>query len=248
MSDIEAKQEPAFEGVTATLRGYVESAYLLSTWAACINWRGGDNQKPWLDDLRKMIEDLQEQTVTARAVLDILELPTSPAVWKDVEIAPRNRRVIVVSKRFPQPHEAMLYDNGWHTWGVSGTYSDDPYLWTDLPKAPELPDGSSKNVFSDSKLDEEISRLASDFPHLNAQFKRVGDLWQCDLTTMTVLFGEYGIYAGEGQTRCEALLKARIQPDEQVAEKKRRAAAEAAKVEARKIIEDELDEEVFSEI
>lgn len=46
--------------------------------------------------------------------------------------------MIVVSQRFPEPHEAMLYDDGWYTWGVNGAYKDDPYLWTDLPAAPNV--------------------------------------------------------------------------------------------------------------
>lgn len=32
----------------------------------------------------------------------------------------------------------MLYDDGWYTWGVNGAYKDDPYLWTDLPAAPNV--------------------------------------------------------------------------------------------------------------
>ncbi len=36
-----------------------ELGYELSTWAACINWRGGENQKAWLDDLRAQIEEFQ---------------------------------------------------------------------------------------------------------------------------------------------------------------------------------------------
>lgn len=33
--------------------------YELSSWTACINWRGGENQKEWLDDLRQKIEEFQ---------------------------------------------------------------------------------------------------------------------------------------------------------------------------------------------
>lgn len=32
----------------------------LSTWAGSINWRGGENQKEWLDDLRILIERYQD--------------------------------------------------------------------------------------------------------------------------------------------------------------------------------------------
>lgn len=63
--------------------------------------------------------------------------PSAYPDWRDVSSAPKEKRVLVVSKRFPEPHEAMLYSNGWHTWGVSGAFKDDPYLWTDLPPAPQ---------------------------------------------------------------------------------------------------------------
>ncbi|MEE9983693.1 hypothetical protein [Agrobacterium pusense] len=32
-----------------------DAAYDLASWAGCINWRGGENQKEWLDDLRHHI-------------------------------------------------------------------------------------------------------------------------------------------------------------------------------------------------
>lgn len=56
--------------------------------------------------------------------------------WRDIASAPRGKHVIVVSRRFPDPHEAMLYDDGWYTWGVNGSFKDDPYLWTELPARP----------------------------------------------------------------------------------------------------------------
>jgi hypothetical protein len=37
----------------------LKQAWELSTWVACINWRGGENQKEWLDDLRTLIEAFQ---------------------------------------------------------------------------------------------------------------------------------------------------------------------------------------------
>ncbi len=37
----------------------LHQAWELSTWAGSINWRGGENQKEWLDDLRKLIEQFQ---------------------------------------------------------------------------------------------------------------------------------------------------------------------------------------------
>jgi hypothetical protein len=37
----------------------LRQAWELSTWAGSINWRGGENQKEWLDDLRELIEQFQ---------------------------------------------------------------------------------------------------------------------------------------------------------------------------------------------
>lgn len=37
----------------------LQAAWELSTWAACINWRGTPNEKEWLDDLRDKIERSQ---------------------------------------------------------------------------------------------------------------------------------------------------------------------------------------------
>ncbi|MFJ1307923.1 hypothetical protein [Agrobacterium sp. P15N1-A] len=36
-----------------------DAAYDLASWAGCINWRGGENQKEWLDDLRHHIATVQ---------------------------------------------------------------------------------------------------------------------------------------------------------------------------------------------
>lgn len=91
-------------------------------------WFFGQGEKPFC---------LDYDTDTLAAVSS--EPAPNEYVWSDIDSAPRNKHVIVVSKRFPQPHEAMLYPNGWHTWGVSGTYRDDPYLWTDLPATPKKP-------------------------------------------------------------------------------------------------------------
>ncbi|QTG13043.1 hypothetical protein G6M86_07220 [Agrobacterium tumefaciens] len=44
------------EADTASLAA---KSYDLASWAACINWRGGGNQKEWLDDLRQHIESVQ---------------------------------------------------------------------------------------------------------------------------------------------------------------------------------------------
>ena len=37
----------------------IPQAYELSTWAAAINWSGGQNTKEWLKDLRSKIEVVQ---------------------------------------------------------------------------------------------------------------------------------------------------------------------------------------------
>lgn len=114
---------------------FVDAAYGLSTWAASINWDGRGNTKEWLTELETKIELVQAMTPGVRAEITNCHAP-GLVEWRDIATAPRNKRVIVVSKRFPEPHEAMLYDNGWHTWGVSGSYKDDPYLWTSLPEPP----------------------------------------------------------------------------------------------------------------
>ena len=120
---------------TGDLSGFVEAAWRLSTWAACVNWDGSENQKDWLDGLRERIELVQDMAQSARVAADAPSPPAAP-LWRDISTAPRNKHVVVVSKRFPEPHEAMLYDNGWFTWGANGAFQDDPYLWTDLPAAP----------------------------------------------------------------------------------------------------------------
>lgn len=45
--------------VDARFEHFATAAYDLSTWAACINWRGKGNQKEWLDELREKIETVQ---------------------------------------------------------------------------------------------------------------------------------------------------------------------------------------------
>lgn len=37
----------------------VDAAYELSTWAACVNWRGKENQPEWLSELREKIDLVQ---------------------------------------------------------------------------------------------------------------------------------------------------------------------------------------------
>lgn len=43
----------------AEFERFATAAYELSTWAACINWRGKGNEKEWLDELREKIETVQ---------------------------------------------------------------------------------------------------------------------------------------------------------------------------------------------
>jgi len=55
----------------AELEAIVSLGYELSAWTACINWRGGENQKEWLDELRIKIERFQslaEPVLNAAAV------------------------------------------------------------------------------------------------------------------------------------------------------------------------------------
>jgi hypothetical protein len=115
---------------------FAKAAYELSTMAAAINWCGSGNTEEYLVRLREKIENVQAMCLGLDQMQK--EAPETPATkWKDIVSAPGNKRVVVISKRFPEPHEAMRYENGWCTWGVSGTYADDPYLWTDLPSAPD---------------------------------------------------------------------------------------------------------------
>lgn len=225
------------------LGAFVDAAYRLSTWAAAINWDGSGNTKEWLAELETKIELVQAMTPGVEA-----EIANSPAQslveWRDVETAPRNKRVIVVSKRFPEPHEAMLYDNGWHTWGVSGSYKDDPYLWTSLPEPPV-------GTVTPESLDLEVEtkRLKADYPHLSTRFAGPhADVWSCDLTTMTLLKGEWGVYTGWGKSKVLALLDARAKPDAERAEKQARERAEAALRQAEADREKAKDDEMFGAI
>lgn len=42
-----------------TTNALLRQAWELSTWAGSINWRGGENQKEWLNELRNLIERFQ---------------------------------------------------------------------------------------------------------------------------------------------------------------------------------------------
>ena len=41
------------------LKSLSNAANDLASWAGCVNWRGGENQKDWLDELRQHIESVQ---------------------------------------------------------------------------------------------------------------------------------------------------------------------------------------------
>lgn len=52
----------------AAMREIAELGYGLSTWTACINWRGGRNEKEWLDDLREKVEAVQARWQDVRGL------------------------------------------------------------------------------------------------------------------------------------------------------------------------------------
>ena len=45
-----------------SLRSCAVASHELASWAGCINWRGGENQKEWLNDLRQHIAQVQALT------------------------------------------------------------------------------------------------------------------------------------------------------------------------------------------
>ena len=49
------------------------AAYDLASWAGSINWRGGENQKEWLDDLRQHIELVQSLCKPYRSAIRALQ-------------------------------------------------------------------------------------------------------------------------------------------------------------------------------
>ncbi len=101
----------------------------------------------------------------------------------------------------------------------------------------------------DLELDAEIARLKQDYPHLTPGFSGPhGDSWTCNLQTMTMMYGLYGIYAGGGTTKLAALLDARRHPDEQKAEKARLAVIEEQAKAAAAAREKALDDAVFASI
>ncbi|MCS4090148.1 hypothetical protein [Rhizobium sp. BK176] len=251
--------------VPATLSEFADAALQLSKMAASINWDGSPNTPEYLAQLQERIE-LVQAMVDGIGPLET-KLRFAPlSDWKDIASAPRNKHLIVISKRFPEPHEAMLYDDGWFTWGPNGSYKDDPYLWTELPAAPgaeqvavaktqpvivvwdsngrffqnwtaEFKNGEgidhgrriaanmggtyaivgdfpSAPASEEVKLAVEIERLKSDYPHLTPTFSGPhGDDWTCNLNAETRMYGQYGIFAGGGKTKVEALLDARRVPD-----------------------------------
>ena len=61
--EIQRAADKATEGLQSEVpcgtEALLKQAWELSTWAGSINWRGGENQKEWLDDLRVLIEAFQ---------------------------------------------------------------------------------------------------------------------------------------------------------------------------------------------
>lgn len=49
------------------------AAYDLAAWAGSINWRGGENQKEWLDELRQHIETVQSLCKPYRSAIRALQ-------------------------------------------------------------------------------------------------------------------------------------------------------------------------------
>lgn len=56
-------RQPEREAVVdKELKAVLQTGWELSTWAGSINWRGGENQTEWLNDLRTLIERFQDQS------------------------------------------------------------------------------------------------------------------------------------------------------------------------------------------
>lgn len=112
----------------------------------------GNGQSPWSyfshsggkTHMDRVCNFFREAVSLAERAAAALEAEESS--WKDMAAAPSMRHVLVVSKRFPEVHEAMKYDDGWYTWGTSGVYRDDPIAWRELPAPPA--DLLSKNEVS----------------------------------------------------------------------------------------------------
>lgn len=58
------------EAENKRLRELAAIGWSLSTWAACINWRGGTNEKEWLNDLKEIIERYQAEHKSALTQTD----------------------------------------------------------------------------------------------------------------------------------------------------------------------------------
>ena len=97
----------------------------------------------------------------------------------------------------------------------------------------------------------EMERFAADYPNLKVYFERSPDPetgWQCMITTMTMMYGEYGIFEGEGRKKRLALLDARRKPDAEREERSRIAREESLRAAAALEKENRLDEAVYGEI
>ncbi|UXS01137.1 hypothetical protein [Agrobacterium tumefaciens] len=57
------QQLPAeISSTVQSLRSCAEASRELASWAGCINWRGGENQKEWLNELRQHISQVEAIT------------------------------------------------------------------------------------------------------------------------------------------------------------------------------------------
>jgi hypothetical protein len=77
----------------------------LSTWAGSINWRGGENQKEWLDDLRVLIQHYQHGYRALKACVT----PPPPEV-SDEEIV--EAMAVAIARRLDPKNELGSMSGG----------------------------------------------------------------------------------------------------------------------------------------
>jgi hypothetical protein len=68
-----------FDRLWVAPQSFVDAAYELSTWTACINWRGKGNEIEWLDELREKIEKVQRMAKEIRSAA----IPPAPVSGGD---------------------------------------------------------------------------------------------------------------------------------------------------------------------
>lgn len=82
---LSTQKDPEQPDIQKQILDYIQMSYDLSTWAACINWEGKENQKEWLDDLREKIEAVQEASTKMRAAVAHCALSLQPNVTVEGE-------------------------------------------------------------------------------------------------------------------------------------------------------------------